>query len=68
MTGSQDALINAYAVPEGATSPSELQAAALDDPARTAIGHSANVCCLDGLPDGSGLGASASLLKELVET
>ena len=60
VTGSQDALINAYAVPEGATSSSELQAAASDDPARTAIGHSANVCCLDGLPDGSGIGASAA--------
>lgn len=57
VAGSQDALVNAFAVPDGATSPSELQAAVSDEPSRTAIGHSANVCCLDGLADGSGLGA-----------
>ncbi|CED83871.1 Phospholipase A2-activating protein (contains WD40 repeats) [Phaffia rhodozyma] len=57
LTGSQDSLISAYAAPNGfaSKSPTDFQQTTSSEPSVTLIGHSANVCCLDGLVGGGGL-------------
>ena len=62
VTGSQDSLIHAYEVPQTASSsPDEFAAATSNEPSRTLIGHSQNVCCIDGLMGGNGLGQSHTI-------
>lgn len=64
ITGSQDGLVNAYALPESTTSSEQLLDATSSEPTLTGIGHTANVCCLDG--NGSDLGESLTLRPGLI--
>lgn len=64
VTGSQDSVINAYQVPKPpSSSPDAFAAATSSEPSRTMIGHTSNVCCVDGLVGGGGIGEYASLLR-----
>ena len=63
VTGSQDSVLNAYLVPKSpSSSPDEFAAQTSNDPNRTMIGHTSNVCCVDGLVGGDGLGEPTFLL------
>lgn len=62
-------MVTAYLVPNGqGLSSTEFADAASSEPTRVGIGHSANVCCLDGLAGGDGIGENSRRFAHVVST
>jgi hypothetical protein len=52
-------MVSAYLVPNAqGMSPSEFNDVTSNEPSHIGVGHTANVCCLDGLAGGDGIGSS----------